>query len=1038
MPSRLINILLLVLCLGLFGMADAQSTVQVQSPDKAITFFFKINSQGIPVYQVEYHGRTVIAESQLGFELDEDLAPDQQYRIVQTVEFVNHDAWSPVCGERDLIPNQFHGFDIELAPTAADGLRFHLMVRAYNEGIAFQYLFPAQSGLKEIKIKNEKTQFAFLDNYQAWATYTAQGKYEKVPLSAIRKGCERPLVIPINDSLTVALAEAALVDFARMKLGPTANHPNTLTAVLDSQVHTPLPLTTPWRVIMIAQSPGQLLEQNYLLLNLNRLCALTDTDWIRPGKVIREVTLTTQGGKACVDFAVQHNLQFVEFDAGWYGPENSNESDAATVTVDPARSKGPLDLPEVIRYAKERNIGIILYVNHRALERQLDDLLPLYQQWGVAGLKYGFVNVGSQQWTSWLHEAVRKAAGARMMVDIHDEYRPTGYSRTYPNLMTQEGIAGDETKPVCQQSLAILFTRMLAGAGDNTICYYDNRVTTNANHAYQLAKAVCFYSPWQFLYWYDRPESSPHKAGGAGGQANIIGNEPELEFYDRIPTVWDDTRVLQGSVGEYAIIARRDNDDWYLGAMNADQDRNWDVPLTFLPSNQPYLATIYRHDPEVPTRTHVRIEKLTVTNKTILPVNLKANDGLAIRFAPASQLTDIHSLKPSVTLPDLLTFQDGNPVTTAQEWTQKRRQEVIDTLLNYEYGFAPPAPKNLNAECELIDKEFLNGKATIKQMKLTFGPKGSPPLHLLIVTPNTGKDKYPVFLGLNFSGNHTTCDHPGIPLSANWIENSKPGVVNNRATDQSRGSAGSNWPYTQIIERGYAVATFYQSDIAPDKADATEGIQFMYNPDRLSHPNPLEWATIAAWAWGLSRAADYLITDNQIDPERIFVMGHSRNGKTALLAGALDERFALVISNQSGCGGAALNRRKMGETVKKINDRFPHWFCGAFKQFNDKEEFLPFDQHWLIALAAPRPILVCSAREDAWADPEGEFLSLKAAGDVYQLLTGTKLQESEMPPLNTLIGNRMGYHIRPGRHNIGEEDWKVFMDFADQNFPHPQ
>ncbi len=303
-----------------------------------------------------------------------------------------------------------------------------------------------------------------------------------------------------------------------------------------------------------------------MILNLNDPCAIADTSWIKPGKVIREVTLTTVGGKACVDFAARHHLQYVEFDAGWYGHEYSDTADARQVNVDPKRSPGPLDLQEVIRYANERGIGIILYVNRRALERQLDEILPLYRQWGVRGVKYGFVQVGSQQWTRWLHEAVRKAAEHQLMVDIHDEYRPTGYSRTYPNLMTQEGIAGDETSPANELTLTILFTRMLAGAADNTICYYDQRVDRNASHAYQLAKAVCLFSPWQFLYWYDRPPPAPPDKGGAGNADSVIGDEPELEFFDHVPTAWDDTRVLHGQIGQYAVIARRRGAEWYWAA----------------------------------------------------------------------------------------------------------------------------------------------------------------------------------------------------------------------------------------------------------------------------------------------------------------------------------------------------------------------------------------------------------------------------------------------------------------------------------------
>jgi alpha-glucosidase len=223
------------------------------------------------------------------------------------------------------------------------------------------------------------------------------------------------------------------------------------------------------------------------------------------------------------------------------------------------------------------------------------------------------------------------------MVDIHDEYRPTGYSRTYPNLMTQEGIAGDETKPSNSLTLTILFTRMLAGAADNTICYYDPRVDENASHAYQLAKSVCFYSPWQFLYWYDRPSGSPRRAGGAGGSHNIIGDEPELEFFDHVPTIWDDTKVLQGKIGEYAVIARRSGESWFIGCMNADDPHTFEIPLSFLDKDRPYVAHIYSDDPAVPTRTHVKISRSRVDSSSILSAELPPRGGQAIRIHPAGE-----------------------------------------------------------------------------------------------------------------------------------------------------------------------------------------------------------------------------------------------------------------------------------------------------------------------------------------------------------------------------------------------------------------
>ena len=433
-----------------------------------------------------------------------------------------------------------------------------------------------------------------------------------------------------------------------MKLGPVKDNPHTLVSQLSSEVKSPLPLTTPWRVVMVAKSPGELLENNDLILNLNDPCAIKDTSWIKPGKVLRETTLTTDGAKRAIDYLAKHNMQYVEFDAGWYGHEYDDASDATTVTLDPKRSKGPFDLQGITAYAKQKGIGVIVYVNRRALEKQLDVILPLYKQWGIAGVKYGFVNVGPQQWTAWLHDAVRKAADHQLMVDIHDEYRPTGYSRTYPNLMTQEGIGGDETSPTSDQTLTLLFTRYLAGAADNTICYFNSRVVKNANHPFQLAKAVCLYSPWQFLYWYDRVVPDPAKAGDSMNGA--IGNEPELEFYDAVPTVWDDSRVLDGAIGQHAVMARRSGDAWFIGAMNAGDPYTFDVKLDMLKPGVRYTAKIYSYDPKVDTRTHVRIDTRQVTSTDTIPVRLATNDGLAVHIYPAKASTGDAAKRPRVQL----------------------------------------------------------------------------------------------------------------------------------------------------------------------------------------------------------------------------------------------------------------------------------------------------------------------------------------------------------------------------------------------------
>ncbi len=514
-----------------------------------------------------------------------------------------------------------------------------LRIRAYNEGVAFRYEIPSE---KELQLKEELTEFTFPVDPDVWASKGAQSEIRKWKLSELSFAAERPLLAQLSDSAYTAIGEAALHDFARMKFAKHETKENTLVAELDKGEDGNYPIAiaphgynTPWRYIMAGTTPAQVLENNFILLNLNEENKISDTSFIKPGKVIREVTLTTQGGIACVDFAVKHNLQFVEFDAGWYGNEYDDASDATTVTVDPRRSPGPLDLAYVIDYAKERGIGIILYVNRRALEQQIDEVLPLLKSWGVAGVKYGFVNVGPQIWTKWLHEAVRLAAAYGLMVDIHDEYRPSGYSRTYPNLMTQEGIRGDEESPTNDMVINTIFTRMIAGAGDQTNCYFADRVSLKmGSHASQMAKAICIYSPWQFLYWYDRPEGSPGKKGGAGGAAGAIPEIADLQYYDDIPTVWDNTKVIEGYPGEYVAIARRNGKNWYLGALAGTESYKLSLKLDFLDEGIIYKATIYYDDSSLNTQTKLAIREIELTSQSVLEEKILKQNGLAIIFTP--------------------------------------------------------------------------------------------------------------------------------------------------------------------------------------------------------------------------------------------------------------------------------------------------------------------------------------------------------------------------------------------------------------------
>lgn len=393
-----------------------------------------------------------------------------------------------------------------------------------------------------------------------------------------------------------------------------------------------------------------------------------------------------------------------------------------------------------------------------------------------------------------------------------------------------------------------------------------------------------------------------------------------------------------------------------------------------------------------------------------------------------------------IPIPDVLACEDGTRVASKQQWIEKRRPELLRVFEREVYGRTPGGKTGgMRFKVTSENKQALGGKATMRQVSIYFTDKDEPRCDVLLYLPNDRKQPAPVFVSLNFGGNQSVINDPGITLPTGWFREDKEKLyTGNKASEQSRGSSERRWPLEAIITRGYGVATAYYGDLDPDFDDGFQnGVHPLFYKPGQTKPADDEWGSIGAWAWGLSRMADYLQTLPEVDGGKLAVLGHSRLGKTSLWAGAQDERFGIVISNNSGAGGAALSKRIFGETCAVLNKAFPHWFCGNFKKYSDNEASLPVDQHELIALIAPRPVYIASATEDTWADPKGEFLGGKLAEPVYALFGKAGLGVAEPPAPDSSVGDSVGYHSRTGKHDILLFDWERYMDFADRHWGRP-
>lgn len=620
------KILTLAMLLPLLQAEAQTDRLSLKSPDGHIGVSFAKPSREL-VYSVAVDGKDVILPSRAGLEIDNrvwemalgkrDLAQPDSWMDLLTVDSVTYNApvdsiWHPQYGERSTVKDCYNSATLHMSRKDKSNYRLDVQVRAYNEGVAFRYFFPEHPAAIFHKVVDDLTDYTFPEGTMAWSEEWAQATFKHTPVDSISRPVERALTLELPSGQWVALLDADVDDWCLTKFRARNDKTNTLESVMYSPVDIVTYYSTPWKIIMTADNPGRLIENNDIVLNLNP-SAGQDFSWVKPGKIMRSA-ISTEMGLKTIDFCAEHNIPYMLYDWQWYMPCTSHDGDATKV-VD------KVDMQRVINYGKEKGVGIWLYVNQHALMKQMDELFPLLRQWGVVGVKSGFVQYASHRWATWLHDMVRKAADNKLMMNIHDEFRPSGFSRTYPNLLTQEGICGNEEFPDATHNVTLPFTRMLNGAADYTICYYDKRLKNT--HAHQLAASLVFYSPLQTIFWYDNP--------------TLYNGEPEIKWFEDLETTFDDTKVLDGYPGKNIVMARRKGDVWWAAALANNDGGEQEISLSFLDPSKKYMAEIYTDDSEVKTRTKVKVSQKKVSGKDTLKFNLAPRGGVAIRFTPVAK-----------------------------------------------------------------------------------------------------------------------------------------------------------------------------------------------------------------------------------------------------------------------------------------------------------------------------------------------------------------------------------------------------------------
>lgn len=623
--------------------------LKLTSPDGNIELFFSLDETESPYYSVSFNGKTVIAQSYLAIELEKGEI-SYGLKITNIKRKTCDENYQLVVGKSKQARNHYKELVVALEEKDFLKRKLELIFRAFDDGVAFRYFIPEQQAIKNFTILAEHSEFCFPSNHRCWAlqldgfTTSYESEFNQIAIDDIEPASYigLPLTVEIENGIYAALTEANLTDYAGMYIEGIAGIEHALISKLsplpDSSgicVKGTAPHYSPWRVIMIGEESGDLIESN-IILNLNEACAIADPSWIKPGKVAwpwwsgRVVTdvdfeggMNTATQKHYIDFAAEYGLEYLLIDAKWYGPHKDPTQDITTIIPE-------IDLPHIIEYANSKNVGVVVWINWENARDQMDKAFLLYEKWGVKGVKVDYMNRDDQEMVNFYHKLVKKAAQHHLLVDFHGSYKPTGIRRTWPNLMTREGVLGLEhtkwsERVTPEHNVTIPFTRMLAGPMDYTPGAFHNVTKENFKAQYNapmamgtrchhLAMFVVYESPFQMCSDYP---------GSYRGQ-------PAAEFLRTVPAGWDETKVITGKIGDYIAIARKHNNDWFIGAMTDWEPRSLALPMDFLDKGI-YNALVYADGPNAKHNpTDVSILKTKVTAADTLHAEMVSGGGYVV------------------------------------------------------------------------------------------------------------------------------------------------------------------------------------------------------------------------------------------------------------------------------------------------------------------------------------------------------------------------------------------------------------------------